>query len=402
MGVEDPSPAVMDDIIYLDNAATTFPKPDVVHEKMSSFYRAYGVNPGRSGADMALQAEEMIHATRTKLSNLFNRSLLERGAPKDSNRLVFAANATHALNLVMRGTVHAGDHIVTTVVEHNSVIRPVNHMVRLGAEATFVSPDGEGYLDPQDIHRAIRKNTALVIVNHGSNVCGVVQDLPAIGSVCHEAGVPFAVDAAQTAGVVAIDMAASHISFLAFTGHKGLFGPTGTGGLCVADDAVIESSVWGGTGVRSAEPYHLEEYPYRLEAGTVNLMGIAGLAAGHDWLLERGVESVHQHEIELLEMLQDGLREIKGVHIHGTTRLDHRVAVCSITVDGWDPSDVGTLLDVDHDVLTRTGLQCAPLIHQHLGTAPRGTVRFSIGPFNTTEHIARAVRAVGEIAATRN
>lgn len=392
----------MHDHTYLDNAATSFPKPDRVHDVMHEFYRTCGVNPGRSGCDLALRAEEMIHATRTKLSALFNGSLVKAGKRKDPNRLVFTANATHSLNTVIRGVVGAGQHIVTTVLEHNSVIRPVNHMVRLGAEATFVRADGEGYVDPEEIRKAIRPSTALVIVNHGSNVCGVVQDITAIGALCREAGVPFAVDAAQTAGVIPIDMAESHVSFLCFTGHKGLFGPTGTGGICVADGARVDALLWGGTGVKSAEPYHLEEYPYRLEAGTLNLLGIAGLGAGHDWIAERGIAAIHRHEIELLGLLQDGLRDVKGVTVHGTRRLDRRVAVCSLTVRGYDPSDVGTMLDVEYDILTRTGLQCAPLVHEHLGTAPRGTVRLSLGPFNTREQIEKTVRAVAEIAATRN
>ncbi len=391
----------MESIIYLDNAATSFPKPAEVHDFMSSFYRHFGVNPGRTGADMALKAEELIHSTRTRLTNFFNPSLAKAGVKKDPNRLIFAANATAALNLLLQGTISSGDHVVTTWTEHNSVIRPINHLVQRGAQATFVRPDAEGYVDPQAIGAALRPNTKLVIVNHASNVTGVVQDAAAIGQVCREAGVPLALDTAQTAGVLPIDMAAWGVSFVAFTGHKGLFGPTGTGGLCVADDAEIASTLWGGTGVRSADPFHLEEFPYRLEAGTLNLLGIAGLAAGQDFLARRGIEAIYAHEMELLKILQEGLAEIRGVKIHGTRRLDRRVATLSITVDNYDPSDVGTLLDVDHNILVRTGLQCAPLIHEHMGTAPRGTVRFSLGPFNTAEHVEAAIRAVAAIAAAR-
>jgi selenocysteine lyase/cysteine desulfurase len=355
----------MEQIIYLDNAATSFPKPDVVHDASRDFYRRYGVNPGRTGCDLALQAEEMIHNTRKRFSAFFNQSLVDTGKPKDPDRLVFTLNATMSLNLVINGMVGPGDHIVTTKVEHNSVIRPVNHKVREGAEATYVTPDPQGYVDPEDIRKAIRKNTTLVMVNHGSNVTGVVQDLRAIGAVCRDEGVPLAVDAAQTAGVLPIDMAECHISFLSFTGHKCLFGPTGTGGICVADDAEIRGTIYGGTGVRSAHPYHLEEYPYRLEAGTLNLA------------------------------------EIPGVHIWGPRGLEKRVASLSVTVDNYDPSDIGTILDVDFNIQTRTGLHCAPLIHEHMGTSPRGSVRFSIGPFNTEEHIEAAVRAVAETAAER-
>lgn len=392
----------MDQIIYLDNAATSFPKPQEVHDAVRDFYSTCGVNPGRTGCDLGLQAEQMIHDTRMKLSAFFNQSLSDAGKTKDPNRLVFALNATMALNLIINGRVEKGDHVVTTKLEHNSVIRPVYHRVRdHGAEATFVVPDDEGYIDPEDIRKAIKPNTTLVIVNHASNVTGVVQDLKAIGAVCREAGVPLAVDSAQTAGVLPIDMTECDISFLSFTGHKGLFAPTGTGGICVADDAEIKGTVYGGTGVRSAELYHLEEYPFRLEAGTQNLAGIAGLNAGLKWIQDKGLDNIYAHEIELLTMLQNGLSEIPGVTIHGTRNLQRRVATMSITLANYDPSQVGELLDVDYGVQTRTGLQCAPLIHEHHGTAPRGTIRLSIGPFNTRDHIAAAINAVTEIAADR-
>ncbi len=392
----------MGKIIYLDNAATTFPKPDIVHDTVRSFYCACGVNPGRTGCDLALRAEEMITGTRRKISSLFNKSLVEAGKTKDANRTVFTLNGTMSLNLIINGTVDPGEHVVTTTLEHDSVIRPVNHKVKAGAEATYVSPDPEGYLDPEDIRKAIRKNTRLVVVNHASNVIGVVQDLKAIGEICREAGVQFAVDAAQTAGVLPIDMAECNISFVAFTGHKGLFGPTGTGGICVADDAEIVGTVYGGTGVRSAQPFHLEEFPYRLEAGTLNLAGICGLSAGLDWIEQEGIANIHKHEIELLAMLQDGIEGVKGVRIRGTKSLKNRVATLSITIDNYDASDVGTILDLEYGVVTRTGLHCAPLVHEHICTAPRGSVRFSIGPFNTKEHIETAIKAVREIAADRD
>jgi len=393
----------MDQLIYLDNAATSFPKPDIMHDTVRDFYKNNGVNPGRTGCDMAIRAEEMISDTRKRLSYFFNPSLETAGVKMDPDRLVFTMNATMSLNLIINGTVGRGDHVVTTLCEHNSVIRPVNHKVRdEGAEVTYVAPDTEGYINPEDIRAAIRDNTTLVIINHGSNVSGVVQDVTAIGAICKEAGVPLAVDAAQTAGVLSIDMAISNISFLSFTGHKCLFGPTGMGGICVADGAEIRGTTWGGTGVRSAYPYHLEEYPFRLEAGTLNLAGIAGLNAGIRWVQEKGVNAIHAHEMKLMGMLQDGLSEIKGITFYGTKNLERRVPTLSVSVDGYDASDVGTFLDVDFDILTRTGLHCAPLIHEHYGTAPRGTVRFSPGPFNTEEHIEKAVRAMGQISAQRN
>ena len=393
----------MENLIYLDNAATSFPKPDVMHDTMRDFYRECGVNPGRTGCDLALKAEEMISDTRRLLSYFFNPGMEERGEEKDPDRLVFTMNATMSLNLIIQGRVGPGDHVVTTLCEHNSVILPVNHLVRdRGAEATYLTPDPEGYVAPEDLGAAIRDNTTLVVINHGSNVTGVVQDITAMGEICRDADVPLAVDAAQTAGVLPIDMKESNISFLSFTGHKCLFGPPGTGGICVADDAEIRGTLFGGTGVRSAHPYHLEEYPYRLEAGTLNLAGIAGLNAGVRWVCEEGLETIHAREMDLLANLQDGLEQIPGVILHGTRNLEARVATLSASVNGYDASDVGTFLDVDHDILTRTGLHCAPLMHEHCGTAPRGTVRFSLGPFNTRAHVERAVEATERIAARRN
>jgi len=391
----------MGKIIYLDNAATSFPKPDIVHDAARDFYRDKGVNPGRTGCDLAVEAGMMIDGTRKLYSDFFNKSLVDAGKSKDPNRLVFTMNATMSLNLVINGMVTPGDHVVTTMVEHNSVIRPVNHKVKEGAEATYVVPDSEGYLNPEDIRKAIKGNTTLVAVNHASNVTGVVQDIKAIGAICKEEGVPLLIDSAQTAGVLPIDMIECNISFLCFTGHKGLFAPSGTGGICVADDAEIKGTIYGGTGVKSAYPYHLEEYPYRLEAGTLNMGGIEGLNAGLKWVLEKGIDNIYSHEIGLIELLLTGLKDIKGVKIWGTEKLTNRVATLSMTLANYDASDVGVLLDVDYDIQTRTGLHCAPLIHKHHGSVPRGTVRFSVGPFNTKEHIEESIKAVQEIAANR-
>jgi cysteine desulfurase / selenocysteine lyase len=385
--------------IYLDNASTTFPKPDAVHESMHTFYRMCGVTPGRSGCAMAQQAGAMVEGARKKLTALFNPSLVAAGKPKDPARLVFTANASHSLNLIIRGRVGPADHVVTTWLEHNSVLRPINHLVRDGAQATFVRPGPDGLVDPEAIRRAIRPTTTLVIVNHGSNVCGVVQDIAAIGAVCRSAGVPLAIDAAQTAGIVPIDMAAWSVSFVAFTGHKSLLGPTGTGGICVADDAEIAPTMWGGTGIRSADPYHVPEYPWRLEVGTPNLLGIAGLSAGVDWIQAQGVDTLHRQEAALAAQLGAELQAIRGVTVFGPNNVHTGVPTLSIALADWDPAEVGSLLERDYRILTRTGLHCAPKAHEHLGTAPQGTVRFSVGPFNTSEDILSAIKAVGDIAA---
>mgnify|MGYP001827144060 CR=1 FL=1 len=295
----------MERIICLDNAATSFPKPAVVHETAHTFHETGGVNPGRAGYDTALGAEQMIQGVRKSLSEFFNPSLYASG--KDPNRLVFIRNAAMSLNLIINGTVKAG--------------------------------------------------------------------------------------------AMPIDMTESNISLLAVTGHEGLLAQSRTGGIRLADDAEIEGTIYGGTGVHSAYSHHLTEFPYRLEAGTLNL---AGISAGLGWFEERGVEEIHRHELDLLGKLQDGLREIKGVKLWGTERLDRRVATMSVTVDTFDAEDVGTILDVEYGIQTRTGLHCAPLIHEHYGTVPRGTVRFSCGPFNNERHIEIAVKAMAEIAADRN
>lgn len=389
----------MNDIVYIDNASTTFPKPDVVHDTVREFYRYNGVNPGRTGCELAQNAGNMVKETRRLFSEFFNQSLVRAGKEKDPNRLVFTMNATMSLNLIINGIIGAGDHVITSLLEHNSVIRPVNHKVRQeNAESTFVAPDSRGYLDPDDIRRAIRSNTKLVIINHGSNVTGVVQDITAIGAVCREAGVPLAIDTAQTAGIVPIDMHESNVSFLAFTGHKSLFGPSGTGGICVADDADIASTIYGGTGIKSADPYQPEEFPHRLESGTLNLAGVAGMNAGLKWIISKGIENIYAHEMTLLKKLQGGLIEIPGVTIIGSTDFDRRVPTVSIRIDGWNPVDFGAELDEKYGIQVRPGLQCAPLIHEHHGTSPLGTVRFSIGAFNTEKHIDKALDAVAELA----
>ena len=379
-------------IIYLDNAATTFPKPREVLHRMVDAYARFGVNPGRSGYDLCMVAGELVFETRKALAAFFGG--------KTPERLVFAANATDALNLAILGVLKPGDHAITTTIEHNSVIRPLNHLHRDSrVEVDFVPVELDGRVDPDEIARRFRPNTRLVVVNHGSNVIGTIQPVAEIGRRCRERGILLAVDAAQTAGVIPIDIETMCIDLLAFTGHKSLLAPTGTGGLLVRDGVEVRTTRFGGTGVHSAHPFHLEEYPYRLEAGTCNVLGIAGLHFALEYLLERGIGEVHKQEMALFARLQDGLARIEGVVLHGTTSLEHRLAVLSFTVTGRDPADVGALLDADYNIAARTGLQCAPLIHEQMGTAPHGTVRLSVGPMNVRSDVEAAVAAVSEIAA---
>ena len=381
-------------LIYLDNAATAWPKPESVYSFMMEFYRATGVNPGRSGFDLALEAGSLLDRLRKRLTKFFGG---DEDAPE---RLCFGYNATDALNLVIPGLLAPGDHVITSTLEHNSVIRPINHLVRdAGVQATFVPFGGDGFIDPDDVARAIRPNTRLVILNHGSNVIGTVQPIAEIGRICRERGVTFAIDTAQTAGVIPIDMKAMNLDVVTFTGHKSLMGSMGIGGICVRKHVTIRQVRSGGTGVRSADPYHLEDYPWRLEYGTPNMVGIAALWAGQEWLDANGVDNIHAREMELAAKLLHGLREIDGVRLYCCESLTNHLPTIAVNIEGLEASEVGTMLDVDHEIATRTGLHCAPLAHQQLGTAEiHGTVRFSIGAFNTEGDIEAAIQGVRQIA----
>ncbi|MEW5870981.1 MAG: aminotransferase class V-fold PLP-dependent enzyme [Chloroflexota bacterium] len=382
------------DYIFLDNGATSFPKPEEVYTYMDYFYRNFGVNPGRSGYDLCLEAGAVVENTRKLLTGFFNGT--------DPDRLCFSYNSSDALNLIIFGMLRPGDHAISTTIEHNSVLRPLYHLSREGVQVDYVPFDGAGFVDPDEIRRRFRPNTRLVIVNHASNVIGSVQPVREIGRYCRQAGIPFAIDASQSAGKIPVDMQEQYLDVVAFTGHKSLLGPTGIGGLYVREGIEIRHTRAGGTGVRSADRAHLDEYPFRLEYGTPNTMGIAGLNAGVKWLLKQGLENVEAHEMHLLQLLRDGLSAIPGVILYCQDDLTDHIGVLAFNVEGMDAADVGTLLDVDYNVLCRTGLHCAPLVHAQLGTDKiRGAVRFGIGPFNTEEHIQTAVRAVSEIAATR-
>ncbi len=382
----------MDQLIYMDNAATSFPKPKIVYDFMHEFYQKHGVNPGRSGYDMTLETEEIIFNTRKMLTEFFNGT--------DPNRLTFSYNASDSLNNIIQGMVEKGDHVITSNVEHNSVLRPLYHLEQAGTiEVTYIPFNEKGYIDPEDVKTNIKKNTKMVILNHCSNVIGTIQPVKDIGQICRDQGVAFAVDASQTAGALKIDVQEMNIDLLAFTGHKCLMGPTGIGGSYVTEDVPIKSSRYGGTGVRSAYRYHLEEFPYRLECGTLNIVGVAGLHAGQKWIQEKGLKNLHDKEIELWDKLRKALQAIDGVKTYCAESAENHNAVLSFNIDGWESGDVGTMLDVDYNIACRTGLQCAPLVHEQLGTMDiHGTVRLSLGAFNTEEHVDTAIDAVKEIA----
>ncbi|HOC19521.1 MAG TPA: aminotransferase class V-fold PLP-dependent enzyme [Vicinamibacterales bacterium] len=383
------------DMIYLDNAATSFPKPEETYVFMDRFYRTHGVNPGRSGFDLCMETGHLVDETRALLTRFFNGT--------DPNRLVFGYNSTDALNLALFGLLAPGDHAITTTLEHNAVLRPLYHLEALGGVAVdYVRFDGRGLVDPGNIERAIRPNTKVVALNHASNVIGTVQPVAEIGRICRERGVRLVVDASQTAGKIPIDVQAMHVDVLCFTGHKSLMGPMGIGGMYVQEGVEIRHTRAGGTGVRSAHRAHLDEYPWRMEYGTPNVLGIAGLNAGVKWIESRGLEAIDAHEMRLTRRLVEGLREIPGVRLYCQDDLENHIAVVLFNVEGFEAGNTGTILDVDHNIACRTGLHCAPLVHEQIGTAAiHGGVRFGIGPFNTDADIDAAIAGVREIAAAR-
>lgn len=378
-------------MIYLDNSATSFPKPEVVYQFMCDFYRTHGVSPGRSGFDAAIETEEMVHATRKLLTDFFNGD--------DPNRLTFSYNASDSLNMIIQGLAEPGDHVITTCLEHNSVLRPLHHLELSGMiEVTYIPFDGDGYIDPEDVKKAIRKNTKMVVMNHCSNVIGTIQPVTEVGKICREAGVYLVVDSTQSAGAIPLDIKAMNIDVLVFTGHKCLMGPTGIGGSYVCDHVPVRYTRFGGTGVRSAQKTHLEEFPYRLECGTLNLIGVAGLNAGVKWVTEQGMQAMHAREMVLWNRLVDGIRNNPKVTLYCANPNKPRNPVLSFNIKGLDSGDVGTMLDVDYNIACRTGLQCAPKVHELIGTADiHGTVRLSIGPFNTQTEVDAAIQAIDEI-----
>jgi len=378
-------------LIYLDNAATTFPKPKEVLQQALDFFSFYGVNPGRSGYDLCVYAGEMVHNTRKELAEFFGGS--------NPDYLTFAYNASDALNIIIPGILREGDHAISTTIEHNSVIRPLNHLRKeKGVEVEYVSVGEDFRVDPDEIASRFRDNTRLVIVNHGSNVVGAIQPVAEIGALCRERGIYFAIDTAQTAGMIPVDVEAMNVDALAFTGHKSLLGPTGIGGVWVREGVDIRATRAGGTGVRSAHPMHLNEFPYRLEVGTCNLLGIAALLYAQEYIAGRGLDNIYKHEMELFKKLYEGISDIEGVTLYGPTTIEGRLPVLSLNVANREAADVGTLLDVEFDIATRTGLHCAPMIHQQMGTGEHGSVRMSIGPMNEMKDVEAGIHAVAEIA----
>jgi len=381
-------------MIYLDNAATSWPKPPQVLAAMARFLTEVGANPGRSGHRLSVEAGRIVYAAREAVAELFH-------AP-DPLRVVFGMNATEGLNLALRGLLRPGDHVVTSSMEHNSVMRPLRALEREGVPVTVVPCSPEGFLDPQAVLSALRPETRLVVLNHASNVTGTLLPVAEVGRALHRMGGPLlVVDAAQSGGAVPIDMQANGIDLLAFTGHKSLYGPMGTGGLIIGERVPLEEFrplIRGGTGSRSEREEQPDFLPDMCESGTPNAVGLAGLEAGVRWVLERTVEAIRAHEGELTQRLLDGLREIPGVTVYGPDDARLRTAVVSFNIAGMEPSEVGMRLDEEYGIMCRVGLHCAPAAHRTIGTFPAGTVRFALGAFTTREEVDAALRAVARLA----
>jgi cysteine desulfurase/selenocysteine lyase len=384
-------------MIYLDNAATSFPKPEAVYRGMDAFVRVAGANPGRSGHHRAVEAEAMIDETRRLLARLF-------GAPRPE-RVVFGYNATDALNMALKGVLRPGDHVITSVLEHNSINRPLNQFERDGLiSVTRLPATGEHLIDPGAVAAAWSARTRLVAVTHASNVTGTIQPVRELGQIARERGGLLLVDAAQSAGVAPVDVEADLIDLLAFTGHKGLLGPTGTGGLVVGERADVLPWRLGGTGGDSSDPLQPSELPYRLEGGTPNVFGIAGLREGVRVVLEEGVETILAHERGLLAAFLTELRRPESFSFYGAAEvfLEHggegRVGLLSFNLAGFSPAELAALLDQHFDIAVRSGLDCAPYAHRHLGTFPDGAVRVSVGLLTTPEEMREAAAALNEIS----
>jgi cysteine desulfurase family protein len=377
--------------IYLDNAATSFPKPEIVYQTLDRFARQDLANPGRAGHKMALAAERALDDARHLLNQFFNG--------EGPERFVFTLNCTDALNMAFKGVLSDGDHVITTDLEHNSVSRPLRAMELDGRiTLTRIQADGGGTTDPDTVRQAITPRTRLIAMTHGSNVLGTIQPIADIGRIAREHGLLFVVDAAQTAGVVPIDVQALAVDLLAFPGHKSLLGPTGTGALYVGPRAQVRAWREGGTGGDSSSETQPREFPYFLEGGTPNVLGVAGLAAGVRHVQERGQENIRRHEVELMERLRRRLDEIDGYEVFGHRDPARRVGTLSFRSEAVAAAELGGILDQAFQIAVRPGLHCAPYIHRSLGTFPDGTVRVSAGPFNTEQDIDCLTQALAEIA----
>ncbi len=375
-------------MIYFDNAASTWPKPKKVSEAMKSSVDLYGANPGRGAHQLAITAEKTIFETRRKLAQLFQI--------RDPNNILFFSNATEAINQAIKGLLEPGDHVITTSWEHHAVVRPLEELKKKqDIKVTYIDPSPEGSTCPNKVAQAILPETKLIITIHGSNVTGALTPVEEIGALAEKHGIPYLVDAAQTAGVIPIDVEALKIDLLAFPGHKGLMGPQGTGGLYVQPELNLTPIIQGGTGSQSDAMEQPIQRPWGFESGTPNTPGIAGLLEGVRFIHTTGIESIYKREIALTERIKEGLLKIKGVTLYGPQEVT--LPLLSFNIDGLDPQEAAIILDQEYNIAVRAGYHCAFMAHQSLGTANEGTIRVSPGYFNQSEEVDQFLLAVQEI-----
>ena len=377
-------------MIYLDNAATSFPKPEAVYRELQDYLRRDGANPGRGGHQWAVRVEKTLDDTRNLLARFFGLD--------DHRRVIFTLNGTDSLNMAIKGVLRPGDHVVTSLLEHNSVSRPLRQLESDGSiRLTQLPFSQEGFVDPDDFRRALTSRTRLVVLLHASNVLGTLQPIAEIGRICRRHEALFLVDAAQTAGIVPIDMQAMGIDLLAFPGHKALFGPPGIGVLLVGHR--VEPLPWreGGTGFDSEAPLQPRSLPHLLEGGTPNTLGVAGLRAGLRFVTGEGLDRIRGHERRLLARLTESLRDNPKICLYGSLDTHCRVGSLAFNREGYTASEVGMILDNSFEIAVRTGLHCAPYLHRELGTAPEGAVRISPGYFNTEDDIDRCLSALEQL-----
>ena len=376
--------------LYFDNAATSWPKPETVYKAPEAQMRQACGNPGRSGHTRTLETDRLLYTVREAVAGLFN--------VKNPARIVFTLNATDALNIAIKGILKPGDHVLHTAIDHNSVLRPLGKLRRNGIVSVDTVPcDLEGYPDIDFLSTAFRANTCLLIINHASNVTGTIAPLEEMVRMAHGHGVNVLVDAAQTAGSIAIDAESIGIDMLAFTGHKGLLGPTGTGGLYVREGIYLDSLREGGTGSQSEMDIHPESMPERLEAGTLNSSGLAGLLEGIRFIENTGITNIREDEIEIRKYLYNAIKDIDGIKLYGPEESEKCSCLVSFTIDNADSGEVGYILESSYGILCRTGLHCAPLAHKAFHTFPAGTVRLSPGFFTSKTDIDYLVKALYEI-----
>lgn len=376
-------------MIYLDNAATTMRKPDEVIEAVVSAFQSMG-NAGRGANDASLSASRIIYDAREKLCRLV------RG--ENPRQIVFTNNSTESLNIALKGTLNPGDHVITTMMEHNSVLRPLYELEKNGVRLSIVKADKKGMVSFDDIEKEIREDTRMIVCTNASNLTGNYVDIKAVGEIAKKHDLLFVVDASQTAGVFPIDVQDMKIDILCFTGHKGLLGPQGTGGMYVREGVNVRPLKTGGSGVQTFNKEHPKEMPTALEAGTLNGHGIAGLRAALDYLERTGIDEIRQREQNLMWMFYEGVKDIPNIKIYGDFSTKNRCPIVTLNIGDYDSGEVSDALLMDYDISTRSGGHCAPLMHEALGTVEQGAVRFSFSHYNTEEEVETAIRAIRELS----